>query len=85
MRHQTIDILQTHALFDSTLHAHQANPVLVFQQFTDRPYPTIAEVVDVINSTLAVAQINQITNNLKNVFLGQGGQIQGIIKPQLMI
>ena len=54
MRHQRIDFLQAHALFDSPLHADQADPILIFQQFAHRPDPPVAEVVDIIHHALGI-------------------------------
>jgi hypothetical protein len=37
----------------------KADAILVFHQFADRPHPAVAEVVDVVDLALAVAQFGQ--------------------------
>jgi hypothetical protein len=55
MRHQAVDFLQTHALLDRPLHPHQSDAVLIFEQFADRAHPAVAQMVDVVDGSLAVA------------------------------
>ena len=59
LRHDGVDIDRRHALLDRALHAQQADAVLVLHQLADRAHPAIAEMVDVVDLALAVAQIDQ--------------------------
>ena len=83
--HEAVDFLQAHALLDGALHAHQADPVLVLQQLADGPYPAVAEVVDIVDGALAVAQVDEVAHHLKDILLGQGGVLKGGGDPQLVI
>ena len=56
MRHDRVDIDRRHALLDGALHAHEPEPVLVLHQFADRAHAAVAEMVDVVDLALAVAQ-----------------------------
>ena len=59
LRHDRVDLDRRHAFLDRPLHPEQTDAVLVFHQFADRPDATVAEVVDVVNLTLAIAQFGQ--------------------------
>ena len=70
--HKGFHFLQRHALTDSSFHADQSDTVLVFNQFTNGPYPPVTEMVNVINLALLIFQADQIADRLDDVFLGQG-------------
>ena len=59
LRHDRVDLDRRHAFLDRALHAQQADAVLVLHQFADRAHPAVAEVVDVVDLALAVAQFGQ--------------------------
>ena len=59
LRHHGVDIDRRHPLLDRALHAQQADAVLVLHQFADRADPAVAEMVDVVDLALAVAQVDQ--------------------------
>ena len=59
MRHECINLLQAHPLFDGPFHPHQPDPILVFEQFTHRSHPSVAQMVDVIHDPLGVSQFHQ--------------------------
>ena len=59
LRHDGVDLDRGHALLDGALHAQQADAVLVLHQFADRTHTAVAEVVDVVDFALAVAQVDQ--------------------------
>ena len=71
LRHDGVDIDRRHALLDRALHAQQADAVLIFHQLADRAHPAIAEMVDVVDLALAVAQIDQRADDRDDVFLAQ--------------
>ena len=71
LRHDGVDIDRGHALLDRALHAQQADAVLVLHQLADRAHPAIAEMIDVVDLALAVAQIDQRADDGNDVFLAQ--------------
>ena len=101
MRHQAVHFLQAHALLDSTLHAHQADTVLVLKQLANRTHATITEMVDVVDLDRqmacvalvirdfpvidAVAQVDQVSHHLQDVFLGQGRDFKRQLQAQLVV
>jgi len=66
--HEGFHILQTHALFHRTFHAHQANAKLIFNQFTNCSHPSVPQVVNIVNHAIAILQLYQIAYDLKNIF-----------------
>jgi hypothetical protein len=71
LRHDGVDLDRRHALLDGALHAEQAEPVVVLHQLADRTHPAVAEVVDVVDLALAIAQVDEGANHLDDVFLAQ--------------
>ncbi len=71
LRHDRVDLDRAHALLDRSLHAQQANAVLVFHQFADRADATIAQVIDVVHLAAAIAQIHQRLHHRQDVVLAQ--------------
>ena len=71
LRHHGVDIDRRHALLDRALHAQQADAVLVLHQLADRAHPAVAEMIDVVDLALAVAQIDQRADDRDDVFLAQ--------------
>ena len=71
LRHHGIDIDRRHALLDRALHAQESDAVLVLHQFADRAHPAVAEMVDVVDLALAVAQVDQRADHRDDVFLAQ--------------
>src|SRR5690606_11795927 len=69
LRHDRVDLDRRHALLDGTLHAQEADTILVLHQFADRTHAAIAEIVDVVDLPLAVAQIDQRLDHCDNVLL----------------
>jgi hypothetical protein len=59
LRHDRVDVDRGHALLDGALHAQQAETVLVLHQLADRAHAAVAEMVDVVDLALAVAQFDQ--------------------------
>ena len=71
LRHDGIDFDRRHAFLDRALHAEQTETVLVFHQFADRADTAVAEVVDVVDFALAVAQVDQHLDHGQDVVLAQ--------------
>ncbi len=82
VRHEGIDFLQAHALFDGPFHAYQTDPVLVLQQFSHGPDSPVAKMVDIIHHTLGIAQRDQDFGREHNVFFAQSLQVNFRIDPQ---
>ena len=62
---------ERHALLDRALHAQQADAVLVLHQLADRADAAVAEIVDVVDLALAVAQLDQRLDDREDVLLAQ--------------
>src|SRR5690606_16562519 len=71
MRHHGVDVHRAHALADRTLHAQQADAVLVLHQLADRPDAAVAEMVDVVDLAAAVLQFGQGADAGKDVLGAQ--------------
>ncbi len=71
LRHHRVDIDRGHTLLDGALHAQEADAVLVLHQLADRAHPAIAEMIDVVDLALAVAQIEQGADDRDDVVLAQ--------------
>ena len=71
LRHHGVDVDRGHALLDRALHAQEADAVLILHQLADRAHPAVAEMIDVVDLALAVAQVDQRANDRDDVFLAQ--------------
>ncbi len=71
LRHHRVDIDRAHALLDGALHAQQADAILVLHQLADRAHPAVAEMVDVVDLALAVAQADQRLDHGEDVLFAQ--------------
>ncbi len=59
MRHQVVGFGLRETFLDGALNPHQAGTELVLRQFAHRTHTTVAEMVDVVNLTAAIAQFDQ--------------------------
>ena len=71
LRHHRVDVDRAHALLDGALHAQEAQAVLVLHQLADRAHAAVAEMVDVVDLALAVAQVDQRPDDGDDVLLAQ--------------
>ena len=71
MRHQIFCFRLTQALFDCALYTNQTCAELVFSQLTNATYTTISEVVDIIDLSATVTQLNQHFDRFENILVGQ--------------
>ncbi len=69
MRHQVIGLGLPETFLDGTFHAGQAGAELVFGQFTHGAHAAVAEVVDVIDLAVPVAQIDQDLHHCDDVII----------------
>ena len=70
MWHQRLLLCLTQTLFNCFLNPRQTGTVLVLSQFTNATYTTIAQMINIINFTASISQINQNFNHRQNVFIG---------------
>ena len=59
MRHQIIGLGLAEPFLDRSFDPHQTGAELIFRQFTDGAYATIAEVIDIVDLPAAIAKLNQ--------------------------
>jgi len=87
VRHHGFDVLKAHLFLDRPLHAHQADAVLIFNQFADGAHPAVPQMINVVHAALAhaVFQIDQIFDGGQNIFVAQNGQIRRHIQPELIV
>ena len=71
LRHQAFAFGHRQTLFDRTLDAYEANAELVFGHFADTAHATVTQVVDVIDDTLAVADVDQGLQDRDDVLAAQ--------------
>ena len=71
MRHQVFCFRLTQALFYSTLNTNETRAELIFCQLAHATYTTVAEVIDIINLTAAVTQLNQNLDRFEDVLVRQ--------------
>ena len=67
LRHQAFAFRERQPLFHRAFDADQTDPELVLRHFADRTHPTVAEVVDVVDGALAVADLDQRTQYVDDV------------------
>ena len=71
LRGQVLGFRHAQALADRAFDADQPDPELVLHQFTDRAYPAVAEVVDVVNFPLPVLEVDQGAHDIDDVVLAE--------------
>ena len=71
MRHQAFALSHGEALLDRTLNPHQTHTELVFRHFADTADTTVAQVVDIIDFTEAVTDVDQLLDHIQDVTLVQ--------------
>jgi hypothetical protein len=85
LRHQRLDVLQAHAFLDGTLHAHEADAVLVLDQLAHGPHAAVPEMVDVVDLADAVLQLDQIAHHLEDVLAAQRALLQRHLELELVV
>ena len=71
MGHEVFSLCLTQALFDSALNTNQACTELVFSQLPHTAYATVTEVIDIIDLTATVAQLDQDFDRFEDVVVRQ--------------
>ena len=85
LRHQGLDILQAHALFDRALHPDQADAELVLDQLSDGAHAAIAKMVDIVNLAVAVLELHQVADDFEDVFAAQRALLERHVDLELVI
>ena len=60
LRRYLRDVLCVHSFFDGSLHSGQTDSDLILEQFTNCSESSVAQVVDIVNVTDAVVEVQQI-------------------------
>ena len=63
MRHKRLLLSLTQTLFHSLLDTSQASAILVLSKLAHATHAAITQVINIINFTAAIAQINQDLHN----------------------
>ncbi len=85
LRHQGLDILQAHPLFDRALHPDQPDAELVLDQLSDRAHAAIAKMVDIVNLAVAVLELHQVADDFEDVFAAQRALLERHVNLELVI
>ncbi len=74
-RSENLIVTHVHALSDGTAHTGKTNRELVGELLTNSTHATVAQVVNIINRCIAIDQLDEILNNLNNIFFGKNTNI----------
>src|SRR5579859_6912000 len=80
LRHDGVDIDRRHALFDGAFHAQEPDAILILHQFANRADAAVAEMIDIVDLALAVAQVDQGADHRNDVSLAQDAHGVGRIE-----
>ena len=87
LRRDVIDgrIVEGHALADKTLRAGESHAALVSKQFSNRTNTAAAEVIDIVEHPVSLAELEKITHGLNDIFLAKDAVIDLGIKAKLLL
>ena len=71
LRHQAFGFRKRESLFNRSFNSDQTNAEGILGHLTDTAYAAIAEVIDVIDRSVTVSNIDQRLQDRKNIFLAQ--------------
>ena len=71
MRHQIVCFSLTQTFLHCALYAYEACAELVFGQLANTTYTTVTQVIDVIDFTATIAQLNENFDDCQNIFIGE--------------
>ena len=71
MWHGRIDILYVESFFNRPFHPCHSNSELILNQFPNVSHTPVSEMVNIINGTHAVFQLQKILYNLNHVFFNE--------------
>ena len=67
LRHQAFGLCLRQALLDGSLYTHESHTERVFGHFTNASYTSVAEVVDIIDRTVAITDIDERSEHVQNI------------------
>src|SRR3989338_918430 len=85
MRHKSFQLTKTHSLLYRPLHSQESYPILILQEFANRPNPPVPKMIYIIHNPLPVLQSYEITNHTKDIFFTQCSMFQGGIKAKFPV
>src|SRR3990170_2184733 len=85
VRHEGFYLAQTHPLLYRPLHAQQPYPVLILEEFADAPYPSVSEMVYVVDRALPVFEAEEVLHDAHYVFFPERGVLYGSVKAELPV
>ncbi len=71
LRHEGFDILQAHLLLDGPLHAHKPDAEMILDELPDGSDAPIAQMIDVIDRSIAVFQLHEVANHFQDILFPQ--------------
>ncbi len=85
--HHGLQVLQAHLLLDGPLHADEPDAVLVFDELAHGTDAAVAQVVDVVDAAVSLAEleVDQVLDGLEDVGLAKGRHVDGHVEPQLVV
>src|SRR5439155_8761158 len=85
LRHQRFDVLQAHALLDRTLHAYQADAVLILDELADRADAPVAEMIDIVYLAVAGLELHQVAHDFRDVVAAKRSLLERHVLPELVV
>ncbi len=85
VRQQGVHVLELQTLADGTLDTQQTDAVLVFEKLTDSADAAVTQMVNVVDLTVAVFQLQEVADRLEDVVLGQRALFQGGVKAKAFV
>ena len=82
LRHQPLGFGERQPLLDRPFHANQAHAELVLRHFADRLDAPVAQMVDVVDRALAVADADQRSQHVDDVVVGQRTGARDPVPPE---
>ena len=58
---------------------------MILHQLPHRPHPSVPEMVDVVGDPVAILELDQVTDYLKDIFSSQRALIEGRVDAQLVV
>ena len=84
-RGEHLIVADVHSLADGAAHTGQSDRELIAQLLAHGAHTTVRQVVDVVDGCIRVYQLNEIFDNLYNVFLGQNTNIHIGVQTKFLV
>ena len=79
LRHQTFCLRLGQAFLDSTLYAYETDTESVFGHFANTTDTTVAEMIDVVDGAITIANVDQRPQDVEDVVVVQDADSLGCI------